>query len=38
MGIPIRHAEYLRNNMFERFDVQSRIGLAVQVIEKGLTV
>jgi two-component system, NarL family, invasion response regulator UvrY len=38
MGIAVRHAEYLRNNMFERFDVQSRIGLAVQVIEKGLTV
>ncbi len=38
MGIPVRHAEYLRNNMFERFDVQSRIGLAVLAIEKGLTI
>lgn len=38
MGIPLRHTEYLRNNMFGRFDVQNRIGLATQVIEKGLVV
>ena len=38
MGIPLRQVEYLRNIMFERFGVQSRTGLAVQSIEKGLTL
>ena len=38
MGIPIRHIEYLRTTLFDRFDVQSRTGLAVKAIEKGLTI
>jgi DNA-binding NarL/FixJ family response regulator len=38
MGIPVRHTEYLRKNMFEHFDVQNRIGLAACVMDKGLVV
>ncbi len=38
MIISLRHTEYLRNKMFERFDVQNRIGLATLVIRKGLVV
>ena len=38
MAIPPRQVEYLRKLMFERFDVQSRTGLAIQSIEKGLTI
>ena len=38
MCIPLRHTEYLRKNMFERFDVQNRIGLATLLIDKGLVV
>lgn len=38
MGITGRQVEYLRYNLFERFEVQSRTGLAVMVIEKGLVV
>jgi len=36
MCIPIRQVEYIRNLLFERFEAQSRIGLAIQSIEKGL--
>ena len=35
MGITNRHAEYLRNCLFERFNVRSRVELAVIVLEKG---
>lgn len=38
MGIPLRHAEYLRNKMFEQFDVQNRVGLSTRVMKKGLVV
>lgn len=38
MCITGRHAEYLRYNLFERFDVQSRTGLAITATEKGLVV
>lgn len=38
MGISGRHAEYLRYNLFERFDVVSRTGLAMRVVEKGLVI
>lgn len=36
MEIPLRHAEYLRNLLFERFGVLSRTGLAILALEKGL--
>ncbi len=38
MGISGRHAEYLRYNLFERFEVQSRTGLAIMAMEKGLVI
>ena len=38
MGISGRHVEYLRYNLFERFNVQSRTGLAIRVMEKGLAI
>jgi two-component system, NarL family, invasion response regulator UvrY len=38
MIITQRRTEYLRNKMFEHFDVQNRIGLATLVIKKGLVV
>jgi two-component system, NarL family, invasion response regulator UvrY len=38
MGIHLRHAEYIRDKMFDRFDVRSRIGLVTRVIGKGLVV
>ena len=37
MSISERHVEYLRNSFFERFRLQSRTGLAMQSVEKGLT-
>jgi two-component system, NarL family, invasion response regulator UvrY len=37
MKISERQVEYLRNSLFERFEVQSRIGLAILSIEKGLS-
>ncbi len=36
MGIPPRQVEYLRKILFEKFEVQSRTGLAVQALGKGL--
>ena len=36
MRIPLRQVEYLRNSMFEQFNVQSRTSLAVQILKKGL--
>jgi two-component system invasion response regulator UvrY len=38
MGISGRHVEYLRYTLFERFKVQSRTGLAITAIEKGLAI
>lgn len=38
MNIPARRIEYLRKTLFEHFDVKSRTGLAVQAVEKGLTL
>lgn len=38
MGITNRHAEYLRNCLFERFNVKSRVELAVIVLEKGISL
>ncbi len=38
MSISPRQVEYLRNFMFEKFGVQSRTGLAVKSIEKGLII
>ncbi len=38
MHIPLRHAEYIRDKMFERFDVLNRVGLVTRVIKKGLVV
>ena len=38
MCISLRHVEYLRNKMFDRFDAQNRIGLAMQMIKKGIVV
>nr|WP_294905876.1 response regulator transcription factor [uncultured Lacibacter sp.] len=37
MNISDRQVEYLRTNLFERFTVQSRTGLAIRSIEKGLS-
>lgn len=37
MNISDRQVEYLRSNLFERFEVQSRTGLAMRSIEKGLS-
>ena len=38
MKIKPRHAEYIRDKLFERFDVNSRISLACLVMHKGLVV
>ena len=38
MKINLRHAEYLRDKMFDRFDVLSRVGLSTLAIKKGLVV
>lgn len=37
MEITERHIEYLRNSLFERFDVKSRTGLAITSLKKGLS-
>ncbi|MBX9785567.1 MAG: response regulator transcription factor [Chitinophagaceae bacterium] len=33
-----RHVDYLRNHFFEFYEVKSRTGLTVKIIEKGLTI
>ena len=38
MDIAVRHVEYLRKNLFDRFDVKSRACLAAHAIDKGLNV
>lgn len=38
MGLAERQTEYLRNNLFERFNVCTRTGLAVIAMKKGLTI
>lgn len=38
MNITLRHAEYIRNTLFHRFNVQNRTGLAVKAIDKGLAI
>lgn len=38
MGVSRRHVEYIRDKMFEHFDVQKRIGLSTRVMKKGLVV
>lgn len=38
MGLSPRQVEYLRQTLFERFSVESRTGLAVFVIQKGIAV
>ena len=38
MKLAHRQVEYLRNNLFERFGVSTRTGLAVIALEKGLAV
>lgn len=37
MGIPTRHIDYIRNGLFDRFEVKSRTGLAITAIKKGLS-
>jgi DNA-binding CsgD family transcriptional regulator len=38
MQIPVRQVEYIRNLLFERFNVQSRTGLAAMIIGMGLAL
>ena len=38
MKATIRHIEYIRSNLFSRFEVKSKIGLVVYALEKGLIV
>ncbi|HWR33058.1 MAG TPA: response regulator transcription factor [Chitinophagaceae bacterium] len=38
MSIEERHAEYIRNNLFERFGVNTRTELAITAIQKGLSI
>lgn len=37
MKIPERHVEYIRNSLFDRFDVKTRTGLAIAALQKGLS-
>jgi len=38
MNLADRQIEYIRNNLFDRFEVSTRTGLAVIAMEKGLAV
>lgn len=37
MGIPERRIEYIRNGLFDRFEVKTRTGLAMAALQKGLS-
>lgn len=36
MNLPARHVDYIRNGLFERFNVKTRTGLAMAAVQKGL--
>jgi DNA-binding CsgD family transcriptional regulator len=38
MGLVERQTEYMRNNLFQRFGVTTRTGLAMMAMEKGLII